>query len=122
MNASLRRPLLAQLAFAGVAVIGTLASFGAIATPAYAAAPGYYEAQLAAPLTASKTEVQNDVAWRCAGDTCRGNLGTSRAEIACARLARKFGEVTAFAVKGEALDAEGLAKCNGEKAQAVARR
>lgn len=122
MNASLRNPLLAQLAFAGAAVLGTLASFGATATPAYAAAPGYYEAQLAAPLTGSKTEVQNDVAWKCAGDTCKGNLGTSRAEIACARLVKKFGEVTAFAARGEALDAEGLAKCNGEKTQAVARR
>ena len=37
-------------------------------------------------------------------------------------VARKFGEVTAFAVKGEALDADQLAKCNGEKTQAVARR
>jgi hypothetical protein len=61
-------------------------------------------------------EIQNGVAWKCDGDACRGSQGGSRAEVVCARLAREFGEVTAFTAKGKSLEGEALAKCNGEKA------
>lgn len=116
------RSSLSRLAFVAAAFVGTALSFGATTSPAHAAGGAFYEVQLAAPLAGAKTEVVNDVAWKCDGATCRGNQGTSRAEIVCARLARKVGEVASFSAKGQALDAEGLAKCNGEKTEAVARR
>ena len=116
------RSPLGQLAFAAAAFVGTALSFGAITTPAHAAGSSFYEVQLATPLASAKSAVVSDVAWKCDGATCRGSQGTSRAEIVCARVARKFGEVASFTAKGETLDAEGLAKCNGEKTEAVARR
>jgi hypothetical protein len=116
------RSSLSQLAFAAAAIVGTALSFGATAAPANAATGAFYEVQLATPLDGAKTTVVSDVAWKCDGATCRGSQGTSRAEIVCARVARKFGEVASFTAKGEALDAEGLAKCNGEKTATVARR
>ena len=123
MTATIRnRSALTQLGFVAAAFLGTALSFGATASPAHAALSPYYQAQLATPVTGAAKDIQNDVAWKCAGDACRGSEGNSRAEVVCARLARKFGEVTAFTVKGQALDDEALAKCNGEKTQAVARR
>lgn len=116
------RSSLSQLAFVAAAFVGTALSFGATVGPAHAAGGSFYEVQLATPLAGAKTQVVNDVAWKCDGATCRGSQGTSRAEIVCARVARKFGEVASFSAKGETLDAEGLAKCNGEKTSAVARR
>ena len=116
------RSSLSQLAFVAAAFVGTALSFGATAGPAHAAGGAFYEVQFATPLASAKTEVLSGVAWKCEGATCRGSQGTSRAEIVCARVARKLGEVASFSAKGEALDAEGLAKCNGEKTAAVARR
>lgn len=121
MTTALRRPLAANLIFAGAAIFASLGTFAATTAPAHAAT-AYYQAQLANPVDGTAKEVQNDVAWRCAGDSCGGNASNSRAEIVCARLARKFGEVTAFNVKGQELDAEALAKCNGAKSEKVARR
>ena len=116
------RSSLSQLAFVAAAFVGTALSFGATTSPAHAAGGSFYEVQLAAPVSSAKTTIVSDVAFKCEGTTCRGSQGTSRAEIVCARVARKLGEVASFTAKGEALDAEGLAKCNGEKTSAVARR
>ena len=116
------RSSLSQLAFIAAAFVGTALSFGATTTPAHAAGGAFYEVQLAAPLAGAKTQVINDVAFKCEGATCRGSQGTSRAEVVCARLARKVGDVASFTANGAALDAESLAKCNGEKTSAVARR
>ena len=116
------RSSLSQLAFVAAAFVGTALSFGATTSPAHAAGAAYYEVQLAAPVASAKTTVVSDVAWKCDGATCRGGEGSSRAEVVCARVARKLGEVASFTAKGEALDAVGLAKCNGEKTAAVARR
>jgi hypothetical protein len=117
------RSSLSQLALVAAAIFGTALSFGATTSPAHAAAAGsYYEVQLAAPLAGAKTTVVSDVAWTCDGATCRASEGSSRAEVVCARVARKLGEVASFSAKGETLDAQGLAKCNGEKTPAVARR
>ena len=122
MTNTFNRSPLGSIVFAAAALLGTAVSFGATTSPAYAASGAFYEAQLAAPLDGAKVQIQNGVAWKCDGADCRGSAGGSRAEVVCARLARKFGEVTAFAVKGESLDAEALAKCNGEMTKAVARR
>ena len=122
MTTTASRSSLSQLAFIAAAFVGTALSFGATTSPAHAASTSFYEVQLAAPLDSAKTTVVNDVAWKCDGATCRGSEGSSRAEVVCARFVRKVGEVASFTAKGETLDAEGLAKCNGEKTAAVARR
>jgi len=119
------RPLprsLNSLAFAALAILGTAASFGVTTAPARAATVAFYEAQLATPADARRTEIQNGVVWKCAGADCRGNEGQSRPEVVCGRLVRKVGPLANFSVKGEALDAEALAKCNGDKAAPLARR
>lgn len=121
MTASLPRSL-NSLAFAAIAILGTAASFGVTTAPAYAASGAYYEAQLATPAESKRTEIQNGVVWKCAGADCRGNEGQSRPEVVCARLVRKVGPIANFTVKGEALDAEALAKCNGDKTAPLARR
>ena len=123
MTASLPRSL-NSLAFAALAILGTAASFGVTTAPAYAAPAtvSFYEAQLATPADARRTEIQNGVVWKCAGADCRGNEGGSRPEVVCARLVRKVGPLAGFAVKGEALDADALARCNGDKAAPLARR
>ena len=116
------RSSLSQLAFVFAAIVGTTLSFGATTSPAHAATGSYYEVQLAAPVASARTTVVSDVAWKCDGATCRGGEGSSRAEVVCARVARKLGEVASFTANGASLDADALAKCNGEKSQAVARR
>lgn len=122
MTVSLPRSL-NSLAFAAVAILGTAASFGVTTAPARAATgASFYEAQLATPADAKRTEIQNGVVWKCAGADCRGNEGASRPEVVCARLARKVGPLAGFTVQGEALDAAALAKCNGEKSAPLARR
>lgn len=121
MTATLPRSL-NSLAFAALAILGTAASFGVTTAPAQAATVSFYEAQLATPAEAKRTEIQNGVVWKCAGADCRGNEGQSRPEVVCARLVRKVGPLAGFSVKGDALDAEALAKCNGEKSAPLARR
>ena len=121
MTASLPRSL-NNFAFAAIAILGTAVSFGVTTAPAQAATVSFYEAQLATPAESRRTEIQNGVVWKCAGADCRGNEGASRPEIVCARLVRKVGPLAGFSVKGEALDADALAKCNGEKAAPLARR
>ena len=121
MTVSLPRSL-NSLAFAAIAVLGTAASFGVTTAPAHAATSAFYEAQLATPAEAKRTEIQNGVVWKCAGADCRGTEGQSRPEVVCARLVRKVGPLAGFAVQGEALDAAALAKCNGEKSAPLARR
>src|SRR5215207_894231 len=74
------RSSLGQLAFVAAAFVGTVLSFGATTSPAQAASTAFYEVQLAAPLDGAKTQVLNDVAWKCDGATCRGSQGTSRAD------------------------------------------
>ena len=52
-------------------------------------------------------------AWRCEGSACTATGGTSQpAPRACRRVVARFGAVTEFSWKGEALDAAALAACN----------
>ena len=121
MTATLPRSL-NSLAFAALAILGTAASFGVTTAPARAATVSFYEAQLVTPAEAKRTAIQNGVVWKCGDTDCRGSEGQSRPEVVCARLVRKVGPLAGFSVKGEALDAEALARCNGEKTAPLARR
>ena len=72
----------------------------------------YYTAELAQP-AAERTTVAGGVAWTCADTSCVARKGTSRPVRICRDLKRDLGEVKAFTAKGEELDADKLAKCNG---------
>ncbi len=101
-----------------LAILGALAwtslTLGAAVSPAPAQAGegAFYRAQLAAP-AAKGTAVAGGLAWKCAETACAAGKGTSRPAIVCARLVKKVGQVSAFTAGGKALDAEDLARCNG---------
>lgn len=92
----------------------TAATFGVVAAPAPAEAKDgpYYIARLAQP-AADDRAVAGGVAWACKGEICVANKGTSRPINVCRDLNREFGEITAFTARGKALEADKLAKCNG---------
>ena len=99
----------------GLALAWTVASFTAIGpAPAMAQNPdkAYYRAELAQPASQPKA-IAGDLVWACNGTSCTANKGASRPLRICRDLNRKFGAVTTFSAKGEALPAEELAKCNG---------
>lgn len=109
-------PRFGNLGAIGLALIWTTLSFGAALTPAPAMAQNpskaYYRAELAQPTTAPRA-VAGDLVWACDGTSCVADKGTSRPLRICREVNRKFGEVTNFTAKGDALAAEDLARCNG---------
>jgi hypothetical protein len=114
MDHSTFRPVITTAAGALAAFIMSAAVlFGPFAaSPAFAAQPGYYSAELAQPLAEPRQEILSGVVWKCAGSTCTGSKSGSRAVIVCGRLAGKMGAVTRFADAEGELDAESLARCN----------
>ena len=99
----------------GLALAWTTLSFGAALTPAPALAQNpskaFYRAELAQP-AAQPRAIAGDLVWACNGTSCTADKGTSRPLRICREVNRKFGEVTSFSARGEALPAEDLAKCN----------
>ena len=97
-----------------VALGWTAIGFGALtAVPSDAVAGEvHYRATLAVPVAAPTQDVVSGVVWACKGETCIGTKGRSRPVIECTRLAREHGAVRAFSIKGEALAADDLARCN----------
>ncbi|MEO1489580.1 MAG: hypothetical protein AAFR88_09135 [Pseudomonadota bacterium] len=102
---------LSTLAMAAVAAGTALAP--ALAPAPATAASAYYIATLAQPADEDRT-VAGGVAWACKDTMCVANKGQSRPMRICRGLAREFGEVKSFTAKGKELDADDLAKCNGE--------
>lgn len=104
----------ARLTAASLALGYTFAAFGAVLSPAPAAAQsgGFYVAELVQP-TEETRAVASGVAWRCAGATCAAPKAASRPLRVCRELQRKVGPVASFTADGEALAAEDLARCNG---------
>lgn len=88
----------------------TLAVLSASA-PAEAQNKVYYSAELAQTALEKRAAARN-VSWFCQGTTCVAARGTSRPARVCRDLQRKVGEITAFRVEGEAIDAATLEKCN----------
>ncbi len=103
------RLLLPIAAFASVATAG----FGMAAAPAAAQAPAtYFQAQLAAPASDARV-IAGGVVWRCTGTTCTAPESGKRPLRVCRELSREVGEISSFAINGEALEADRLARCNG---------
>ncbi|MGN6499898.1 MAG: CC_3452 family protein [Tsuneonella sp.] len=113
---TLSLPTNAKSVAAIAALAWTALTFGAALTPAPAHAGetgAFYRAELAAP-AAEARPIAAGVAWFCNDDSCAATKGTSRPVIVCARLVKEVGPVASFTAGGEALDAEQLAKCNGQ--------
>lgn len=112
---TLSTPRAGRLSVFALALVYTGLTFGAAVspTPAVAAASGpYYVAELATPAGESRT-VAGGVAWSCEGTTCVAAKGNSRPLRMCRGIQREFGEVVSFTAKGEALEEDKLASCNG---------
>ena len=89
-------------------VAAFLAAATLFATPALA---GSYAAKPVVAPAASKI-VGKNIAWTCAGGTCRGSTELSRPLVICQDLAKRAGLLESFAANGRALSAEELARCN----------
>lgn len=113
---TLSLPRTGRFSILAAALVYTGVTFGIATapTPLAAAAEGaYYQATLANPTDESRA-VAGGVAWACKGDKCVANKGTARPMNICRGLARTFGEIKSFTANGEALEADKLAKCNGQ--------
>lgn len=102
------------------AIVAALAlstlSIGVTVSPAPAQAAGaapYYDVQLAEP-AAKATAIAGGVVWYCEGTSCVARKGGSQPWIMCKHLVREHGKVTRFTYSGKELEADKLAKCNGE--------
>lgn len=84
------------------------------AAPVSAQAPAATRAVLAdAAKAPSDRTIIDGAAWRCEGSSCTATGGASQpAARACRRVVARFGAVTEFVWKGQALTAEQLATCN----------
>ena len=85
-----------------------------VAAPAFAADAPATSLTLADAAKAPAGRVIVDgAAWRCEGASCTATGGANQpAARACRRVVARFGAVTEFSWKGQALDAAALATCN----------
>ena len=87
----------------------------AILASALFAAPALAAPQFVAqPNTppASAKLVVKDTLWSCGEAGCSAASSNSRPAVVCASLAKQVGPLASFSVKGEALSADELGKCN----------
>lgn len=102
-------PLRAAIIFS-IAALTSLTLFTATTVQARSTAIAY-TAELQAPVEAAH-EIIKDTVIRCAGTECVGGQSSSAPRTICAKIVDEFGPVASFAYKGEAFDADALAKCN----------
>lgn len=107
----MRTLLIAAALFAAAPVAAQPASTQTASTQAATATRAVLADAARAP--AGRTIIDG-AAWRCEGAECAATGGASQpAARACRRVVARFGAVTAFVWKGETLNAEQLAACNG---------
>lgn len=104
-------PFSRTLLAAGLAVVGTIASFAATTSTAQAQTATRYSATLAAP-AAEAAKVVNGVNWTCNGTECSGRVDGAAPINTCTRVVKAFGQVTKFATPKGEFDADKLARCN----------
>lgn len=100
-----------NLVLAGLALVGTVASFSATVSPAQAAS-ARYTAKLGTALEAPARKVVNGVVWNCKEDTCTGSVDGAKPLNTCTKVAKAFGAVTTFTTPKGELSAEDLQRCN----------
>ena len=94
-----------------VAILTTTLIFTASAANARSK-PVAYSVELQQPVEASQHIIKGTVI-HCAGTECKGAKSGSSVKTICAKLSRKVGPIASFSYKGETMDADALAKCNG---------
>ncbi|MEG3177814.1 hypothetical protein U1872_16360 [Sphingomonas sp. RB3P16] len=98
-----------QLSLAAAALIG--ASVLAPAAASAADAGAYYAATpVAAP--AKTMFITNGTVWKWTDTAFTATKGPQRQGIVCEMIAQRAGKLSAFAVAGQPIDADALAKCN----------
>lgn len=97
---------------AGLAVVGTVATFAATTSPAQAQGARVYTATLSVPATGSVSKVVNGVNWTCTGADCSGRVDGAAPINTCTRVVKAFGQVTKFGTPKGDFDADKLARCN----------
>ena len=105
-------PLSRTLLAAGLAVVGTIASFAATTSTAQAQTARVYTATLATAAATPANKVVNGVNWTCAGSECSGRVDGAAPINTCTRVVKAFGQVTKFATPKGEFDADKLARCN----------
>ncbi|MFA9201135.1 MAG: hypothetical protein ACEQR8_08105 [Cypionkella sp.] len=112
---TLSLPSSAKPAAALVALAWTALTFGTAVAPGpvQAAEGPYYRAELASPVSPTKSIVSGTV-FNCNGTGCAAGKATSRPAIVCARLVRQVGPVARFTANGKDFAADELARCNGK--------
>lgn len=111
MTIVFQRPLSRTLVAAGLAIVGTIATFATTASPVQAKSAGY-TAKLSASLEAPARKVVNGVVWNCEGDQCSGPVDGAAPVNTCASVVRTFGQVASFATPKGELSADKLTRCN----------
>lgn len=96
---------------AGLALFGTIASFGTTVAPARAGT-AVNAATLATGLGTPAKKVVNGALWQCTEAACVGQIDGSRPVNTCRQVAKTFGAVTKFATPKGELSAEDLQRCN----------
>jgi hypothetical protein len=89
----------------------TLAGAFAFALPAAAQDGVHYRAELVEP-TSDRTIVAKGTAWVCNETICVARQSTSRPSRVCKGLAREVGALRSFAITGDAMAEDELARCN----------
>lgn len=94
--------------------VAALAATTLLLAPASLAqtARGYSATPVAAPTKASL--VTRSTLWKCADGVCTAAQATSRDAIVCELVAKEVGALSSFTAKGQAFDADALAKCNAK--------
>lgn len=95
------------------------ASFGGVA---YAQGETF-TAKLATPVAERTQIIANSTVWICNADTCLARPTHASTVRACRILARETGaRIVAYGPESDPLNAEELARCNGEGATQAAQR
>lgn len=78
--------------------------------------------KLEAPVAGVTRVIASDTIWNCEGDTCVARPTHSVNVRACRQFAREAGiRVTSYGSEADALNADDLARCNGDAATQQAR-
>lgn len=104
-----------RFTFAALAFAMSLSAFASpltAHTPAQTTAVPYFSVELAQP-TGEAQAIAGGVVFRCEGTTCTGPRSGDRPLRVCSELRREVGTIASFAVRGEPVAADLLARCNG---------
>jgi hypothetical protein len=104
------RPLTATFSAALAAAL-SLAAFAPLSAAQTVAGP-YFSVELAQP-TGEAQAIAGGVLFTCEGTACTGPRSGDRPLRVCSELRREVGQIASFAVRGEAVSADLLARCNG---------